>query len=122
NEVAGNNARAIAIKRPVKAIRQPQFDSFDDMLDDNTESQKEKNTEMLNFRLINDIPLQVTVELGTAKKNLNTVLNFTTGSIIVLDKQAGDLVEVIVNGKKIARGEVVVVDENYGVRITELIK
>lgn len=122
NEGAGNNARAIAKKRPVKAIRQPQFDSFDDMLDDNTESQKEKNTEMLNFRLINDIPLQVTVELGTAKKNLNTVLNFTTGSIIVLDKQAGDLVEVIVNGKKIARGEVVVVDENYGVRITELIK
>ena len=100
NEGAGNNARAIAKKRPVKAIRQPQFDSFDDMLDDNTESQKEKNTEMLNFRLINDIPLQVTVELGTAKKNLNTVLNFTTGSIIVLDKQAGDLVEVIVNGKR----------------------
>ena len=86
------------------------------------DSKNAKNTELANFNLINDIPLQVTVELGKTKKNLNDVLNFTTGSIIVLDKQAGDLVEVIVNGKKIARGEVVVVDENYGVRITELIK
>lgn len=115
-------ARAVSQRRPVKAIKHPEFESFDDMLDDAAGSQNDKNTELSNFSLINDIPLQVTVELGKAKKNLNDVLNFSTGSIIVLDKQAGDLVEVIVNGKKIARGEVVVVDENYGVRITELIK
>ncbi|MPM49144.1 Flagellar motor switch protein FliN [bioreactor metagenome] len=75
-----------------------------------------------NFDLINDIPLQVTVELGKTKKNLSDILNFGVGSIIVLDKQAGELVDVLVNGKRIAKGEVVVIDENYGVRITELIR
>ncbi len=62
------------------------------------------------------------MELGKAVKNLNDVLNFGTGAIIILDKQAGDLVDVIVNGKPIAKGEVVVIDENYGVRITEILK
>ncbi len=76
----------------------------------------------INYDLINDIPLQVTVELGKAKKNLNEVLNFGIGSIIVLDKLAGELVDVIVNGKRIAKGEVVVIDDNYGVRITEIIR
>lgn len=124
-EDTSGDARATNQRRPVKAIKKPEFESFDDtddMLDDAMDSKNAKNTELANFNLINDIPLQVTVELGKTKKSLNDVLNFTTGSIIVLDKQAGDLVEVIVNGKKIARGEVVVVDENYGVRITELIK
>ncbi|NLA86030.1 MAG: flagellar motor switch protein FliN, partial [Clostridiales bacterium] len=74
------------------------------------------------YDLINDIPLQVTVELGKAKKSLSEVLNFGIGSIIVLDKLAGELVDVIVNGKRIAKGEVVVIDDNYGVRITELIR
>ncbi len=76
----------------------------------------------INYDLINDIPLQVTVELGKAKKNLSDVLNLGIGSIIVLDKLAGELVDVIVNGKRIAKGEVVVIDDNYGVRITEIIR
>lgn len=76
----------------------------------------------INYDLINDIPLQVTVELGKAKKNLSEVLNLGIGSIIVLDKLAGELVDVIVNGKRIAKGEVVVIDDNYGVRITEIIR
>ena len=76
----------------------------------------------IDYNLINDIPLQVTVELGKARKNLNEVLNLGVGSIIVLDKLAGELVDVIVNGKRIAKGEVVVIDDNYGVRITEIIR
>jgi flagellar motor switch protein FliN/FliY len=76
----------------------------------------------VSYDLINDIPLQVTVELGKARKNLSEVLNLGVGSIIVLDKQAGELVDVIVNGKRIAKGEVVVIDDNYGVRITEIIR
>ncbi|MEL4106731.1 flagellar motor switch phosphatase FliY [Oscillospiraceae bacterium WX1] len=76
----------------------------------------------INYDLINDIPLQVTVELGKSKKSLSDVMNFGIGSIIVLDKLAGELVDVIVNGKKIAKGEVVVIDDNYGVRITEIIR
>lgn len=71
--------------------------------------------------LLGDIPLQVTVELGKTKKSINDILNMGIGSVIVLDKMAGELVEVVVNGKRIARGEVVVIDENYGVRITDIV-
>ncbi len=74
-----------------------------------------------NIGLIIDVPLQVTVELGKTKKSIKDVLEFGVGSIIVLDKLAGDLVDVMVNGKLIAKGEVVVIDENYGVRINEII-
>ena len=70
--------------------------------------------------LISDIPLQVAVELGKTKKSINEILNMGIGSVVVLDKMAGELVEIVVNGKHIARGEVVVIDENYGVRITDI--
>ena len=71
--------------------------------------------------LVYNIPLQVTVELGKTKKEISEILEFGTGTIVVLDKMAGDPVEIVVNGKLIARGEVVVIDENYGVRITDII-
>ena len=71
--------------------------------------------------LVYNIPLQVTVELGKTKKEISEILEFSMGTIIVLDKIAGDPVEIVVNGKFIARGEVVVIDENYGVRITDII-
>jgi flagellar motor switch protein FliN/FliY len=70
--------------------------------------------------MIQDIPLSVTVELGKTKRQISEILKFGVGTLIVLDKTAGDPVEVIVNGKLIARGEVVVIDDSYGVRITEL--
>ncbi len=79
------------------------------------------NTVHENLDMIIDVPLQVTVELGKARKSIKEVLDFNIGSVIVLDKLAGELVEVVVNGKLIARGEVVVIDENYGVRINEII-
>jgi len=71
--------------------------------------------------LVYNIPLQVSVELGRAKKEISEILEFNLGTIIVLDKVAGDPVEIVVNGKLIARGEVVVIDDNYGVRITDIV-
>jgi len=71
--------------------------------------------------LVYNIPLQVSVELGRAKKEISEILEFNLGTIIVLDKIAGDPVEIVVNGKLIARGEVVVIDDNYGVRLTDII-
>ncbi|MCL1906069.1 MAG: flagellar motor switch phosphatase FliY, partial [Clostridiales bacterium] len=70
--------------------------------------------------IVADIPLQVSVELGKTKKTISDILEFGVGTIVVLDKIAGDHVEVLANGKLIAAGEVVVIDENYGVRITDI--
>ena len=71
--------------------------------------------------MIADIPVRVTVELGKTRKNISEILAMTTGSVIELDKMAGEPVDVLVNGKLIAKGEVVVIDENFGVRITEVL-
>jgi flagellar motor switch protein FliN/FliY len=71
--------------------------------------------------LIADIPVRVTVELGKTRKNISEILSMSTGSVIELDKMAGEPVDVLVNGKPIAKGEVVVIDENFGVRITEVL-
>lgn len=90
-----------------------QFDSFDEV--------KQVNPINKSLDMIYDIPLQVSVELGKTKKDISEILEFGMGTVIVLDKMAGDPVEILANGKLIARGEVVVIDENYGVRITELL-
>ena len=73
-----------------------------------------------NLELILDVPLQVTVELGRTKKQVKEVLELGTGSIIELDKLTGDPVDILVNGKPIAEGEVVIIDENFAVRITKI--
>lgn len=73
------------------------------------------------INLIIDVPLQLSVELGKSRKTIKEILELNVGSVVVLDKLAGELVDVIVNGKLIAKGEVVVIDESYGVRITEII-
>lgn len=74
-----------------------------------------------NISLIMDVPLQVTVELGRTEKMIKDILEFSPGSIIELDKLAGEPVDILVNGKPIAKGEVVVIDESFGVRITDII-
>ncbi len=71
--------------------------------------------------LVADIPVRVTVELGRTRKNISDILNMTPGSVIELDKMAGEPVDILVNGKAVAKGEVVVIDENFGVRITEIV-
>ena len=73
-----------------------------------------------NIGLILDVPLQITIELGRTKKSIKEILEFTNGSIVELDKLAGEPVEIQVNGQYLAKGEVVVIDENFGVRITEI--
>jgi flagellar motor switch protein FliN/FliY len=77
--------------------------------------------EKKNISLIMDVPLQVTVELGRTQKLIKDILEFGPGSIIELDKLAGEPVDILVNGKAIAKGEVVVIDESFGVRITDII-
>ncbi|EOR20157.1 flagellar motor switch protein [Clostridium sartagoforme AAU1] len=74
-----------------------------------------------NIDLILDVPLEVSVILGRTKKSIKDILNLSTGSLIELDKLAEEPVEILINGKKIAYGEVVVVDENFGVRITSIV-
>lgn len=74
-----------------------------------------------NVELLLDVQMTVTVELGRTKKYIKDILEMGEGTIIELDKQAGEHVDVLVNGKLVARGEVVVIDENFGVRITEII-
>ena len=75
-----------------------------------------------NLELIMEVPLQVTVEIGRARRKVQDILEFAKGSLVVLDKLAGDQVDLFVNGKIIARGEVVVIEDNFGVRITEIVQ
>ena len=74
-----------------------------------------------NIGLILDVPLQVTVELCRTRKTIKDILELTNGSIVELDKLAGEPVDIMVNGKFLAKGEVVVIDENFGVRITDIV-
>jgi flagellar motor switch protein FliN/FliY len=75
-----------------------------------------------NLDLIMEVPLQVTVEIGRTQRKVQDILGYSKGSLVVLDKLAGDQVDLFVNGKCIARGDVVVVEDNFGVRITEIIQ
>ncbi len=84
-------------------------------------TQKVSSGQASRIDLISDIPVRVTVELGRTRKNISEILNMTPGSVIELDKMAGEPVDVLVNSKLIAKGEVVVIDENFGVRITEIV-
>lgn len=75
-----------------------------------------------NLQLLMDVPLRISVELGSAKRKVKDILEFTQGTIIELERQAGAPVDIIVNGNLIAKGDVVVIDDNFAVRITEIIK
>ncbi len=75
-----------------------------------------------NIDLIMDVPLEVTVELGRTSKSIKEILEFAPGTIVELNKIAGEPIDVLVNGKYVAKGEVVVIEESFGVKITEIIK
>ena len=75
-----------------------------------------------NLELIMSVPLEVSVEIGRTRRKVEDILTFAKGSLVVLDKLAGDQVDVFVNGLCVARGDVVVIDDNFGVRITEVLE
>ncbi len=89
-------------------------------------SLKEGNTDFEeqeeNRELIMGVPLEVSVEIGRTRKLVKEILEFTKGSLVILDKLAGEQVDLFVNGRCIAKGDVVVVDDNFGIRITEIIR
>jgi flagellar motor switch protein FliN/FliY len=94
-------------------VQPANFQNFDD---------SKVTLERKNVDVIMDIPLQVTVELGRTNRLIKDILEFGSGTIIELDKLAGEHVDILVNGKRIAKGEVVVIDESFGVRITEIVQ
>jgi len=94
-------------------LKSVKFQSFDD-------SREEPVGKQQNIDLIIDVPLQVTVVLGKCRKSIKEILGMDMGSVVVLDRLAGEMVDVLVNGKIFAKGEVVVIDDNYGIRITEM--
>lgn len=75
-----------------------------------------------NIDLVINVPIQVSIELGRTKKTIKEILELKHGSLIVLERLAGDMVDIVVNGKLMAKGEVIVIDDNYGVRVTDIVK
>ncbi len=98
---------------PPVNVQQAQFASF--------ETANISQNEARNLNMLLDIPLQLSVELGRTKRSVKEILDLSSGSIIELDKLAGEPVDILVNNRLIAKGEVVVIDENFGVRITDIL-
>lgn len=104
-------AAPAAAPAPAVNVQSVQFENF---------AQTPVSVPTENIGMLMDVPLQVSVELGKSKKTLKDILELNIGSIITLDKTSGEMVDVIINGKMVAKGEVVVVDDNFAVRITEI--
>ncbi|MGM8214478.1 flagellar motor switch phosphatase FliY [Bacillaceae bacterium W0354] len=101
-------------KKKIEHVETAQFADFEEphYLDSN---------EQRNLDLLMDIPLNVSVELGRTRKSIKEILELNSGSIVELDKLAGEPVDILINNQLIAKGEVVVIDENFGVRVTDII-
>ena len=99
------------MQEPVN-VQPVQFQTFDETIADINPN---------NISLLMDVPLQISVELGRTTKKIREILEFGQGSIVELEKLAGEPVDILVNGKPIAKGEVVVIDESFGVRITDIV-
>lgn len=116
NEYGANahfSAEQSSVSRNESVKIQPvQFQSFDE-----TPLKNEKE----NISLIKDVPLEVTVELGRTTKKISEILEFSSGTVIELDKLVGEPLDILINGQFMAKGEVVVIDENYGIRVTDIL-
>lgn len=100
--------------QPEVNVQPAQFSTFSGTYDNSSQAE--------NIDLIKDVPLEVTVELGRTHKSIQDILDFAPGTIIELNKIAGEPIDVLVNGKYVAKGEVVVIEESFGIRITEILK
>jgi len=100
--------------QPDVNVQNVQFQAFNPMINPVTQQE--------NIELIMDVPLEVSVVLGRTRKSIKEILEFSPGTIIELDKLAGEAIDVMVNQKLVAKGEVVVIEESFGIRITEIIK
>ena len=123
NETAYGTGRYIQYKQELRKskeklinVKEAQFPSFDDA--NNSSVNQSSNT---NVEVLMDVPLNVRVEIGKAKKTMSEIMRFAQGTIITLEKQAGAPVDVIANNQVIAHGDIIVVDDNFGVRITEIV-
>ncbi|HHY44378.1 MAG TPA: flagellar motor switch protein FliN [Firmicutes bacterium] len=101
------------VEKPVPSVQPVTFEELS--------KDVETETPVAGMDALLDVPLAVSVELGRARCRVRDLLNLTVGSVVELDKSAGENVDVLVNGKLFAHGEVVVVDENFGVRITDIV-
>lgn len=101
-----------SVAQPNVNAKSVQFQSFE----------KTQNTaQKENIGMLMDVPLEITVELGKTSKTIEEILEFSPGTVIELDKLAGEPIDILVNGKYIAKGEVVVIDENFAIRITNIV-
>jgi flagellar motor switch protein FliN/FliY len=103
-------------------VKPVQYQSFDEAPAGAPSRDAGEDPNRDNISLIMDVPLNVTVELGKSSKSIKEILAMKMGSVIVLDRLAGEMVDVLVNGRLFAKGEVVVIDDSYGVRVTEIIE
>jgi len=98
------------------------FDALDTQTKNTKSGAKDKRTDATSgMEVLLDVPLEISVELGRVKMMVREVLDLGTGSIIEVDKAAGEPVDVMVNGRLVAKGEVVVIEDNFGVRVTEIL-
>jgi flagellar motor switch protein FliN/FliY len=104
----------MGMQQPDVNVQNVQFQPFAPMVNPITQQE--------NIDLIMDVPLEVSVVLGRTRKSIKEILEFAPGTIIELDKLAGEPIDVMVNQKLVAKGEVVVIEESFGIRITEIIK
>lgn len=115
NDYNNSNNSEKRMPQPEVNVQSVKFESF--------EPQTSSRVSMPeNIEIIKDVLLNVSVELGKTKKSIDEILEFAPGTVIELDRLVGEPLDILVNGKKIAKGEVVVIDDNYGIRITDIIK
>ena len=122
-----NNSQAVEDfdwEKPVEKETEPQGDEapeLDPISESISSAAPEKKEKAANMELLLDIPLEITAELGRTRMIINDLLQLGQGSVIELNKLAGEPLEILVNQKLIARGEVVVVNEKFGIRLTDII-
>ncbi len=116
NNISDDNTKGN--KKKMVNVQEAQFPRFD--INDNDKVVLEENDVRKHMGLLMDVPVNIRVEIGRTRKTMSEIMQLAQGSVIKLNKQAGSPVEVIANNQSIAKGDVVVIDDRYGVRLTEI--